>query len=92
MATRLKTFRFIIHALISPLPQAACVVALMMMMMMRTEAAAMIKGGGHSRTHRKSADGAAVDSVPLQLDFDALVPPKTIRPLENASISPWMYK
>ncbi|XP_026233363.1 interleukin 17a/f1 [Anabas testudineus] len=69
---------------------AACVVMMMMMMMM-TEAAVLLKGGGHSKTQRKSPDGTVVDTVPLQLDFKALVPPKTIRPLENASISPWTY-
>ncbi|XP_044057181.1 interleukin 17a/f1 [Siniperca chuatsi] len=76
---------------------AACVVAMMMMMvmMMTTEAAAMPKAGGQSRhsakTHRKSSDGAVVETVPLQLDPNALVPTRNIRPLENASISPWAY-
>ncbi|XP_071346098.1 interleukin 17a/f1 [Trachinotus anak] len=79
---------------------AACVVAVMMMMMMMmmmmtlTEGAAMLKEGSHSkhsgRTHKKS-DGAAVEMVPLQLDPNSLVPSRNIRPLENASISPWTY-
>ncbi|XP_070764786.1 interleukin 17a/f1 [Enoplosus armatus] len=72
---------------------AACVV-LMVMMMMITEVAAMPKAGGqskHSKTHRKSSDGAAVETVPLQLDPSALVPTRNIRPLENASVSPWAY-
>ncbi|XP_022606149.1 interleukin-17F-like [Seriola dumerili] len=75
---------------------AACVVAVMMMMMMMTvtEAAAMLKPGGHSKhpskTHRKS-DGATVETVPLQLDANSLVPSRNIRPLENDSISPWTY-
>lgn len=52
------------------------------------EAAAMPK---HSKTHKKS-DGAAVETVPLQLDLNSFVPARNIRPLENASISPWTYK
>ncbi|XP_076591796.1 interleukin 17a/f1 [Chaetodon auriga] len=74
---------------------AVCVVAMMMMMMMMTEAAAMPKAGGqlkHSvRGHRKSSDGAAVETVPLQLDPNAFALTGNIRPLENASISPWTY-
>ncbi|XP_054471836.1 interleukin-17F-like [Anoplopoma fimbria] len=76
---------------------AVCVamMMMMMMMMMTTEAAAMPKAGGHSkhsaRTHRKSSDGAVVETVPLQLDPSALVVSRSIRPLQNASISPWTY-
>ncbi|XP_030266913.1 interleukin-17F-like isoform X1 [Sparus aurata] len=73
---------------------AVCMVAMMMMMMM-TEAAAMPKGGGQSRhslkAHRKTSDGAVVETIPLQLDTSFLVPSKPIRPLENVSISPWTY-
>ncbi|XP_028999810.1 interleukin 17a/f1 [Betta splendens] len=57
----------------------ACVVAVMMMMVMTAEAAAMPRG--HSK----------VETVPLQLDFNAIVPSRSIRALENASISPWTY-
>ncbi|KAM4592422.1 interleukin-17F-like, partial [Odontesthes bonariensis] len=32
-----------------------------------------------------------VETVPLMLDPSTLVPTKNIRPLENASISPWTY-
>ncbi|XP_035508144.1 interleukin 17a/f1 [Morone saxatilis] len=73
------------------------VAMMMMMMMMMTEAAAMPKGSGSSKHlakhpgHRKSSDGAAVETVPLQLDPNALVPTKNLRPLENSSISPWTY-
>ncbi|XP_031696698.1 interleukin-17F-like [Anarrhichthys ocellatus] len=76
---------------------ATAVVAMMMMVMvmMMSEAAAMPKGGGQSkhsaRTHRKSSDGATVQTVPLQLDPNVVVPPRTMRPLQNASISPWTY-
>ncbi|TNN21840.1 hypothetical protein EYF80_068048 [Liparis tanakae] len=69
---------------------------MMMVMMMMTKAAAMPKGAGQSRhsarTHRKSSDGAAVETVPLQLDPSALVPPRHGRPLQNVSVSPWTYK
>ncbi|GLD55682.1 interleukin-17F-like protein [Lates japonicus] len=44
----------------------------------------------HSKTHKKS-DGAAVETIPLQLDPNSFVPTRNIRPLENASISPWTY-
>nr|XP_046254002.1 interleukin 17a/f1 [Scatophagus argus] len=75
---------------------AVCVVAVVMMMrMMMTEAAAMPKTGGHSKpsgkTHRKSSDGATVETVPLQLDPNSLISSRHIRPLHNASISPWTY-
>ncbi|XP_056267933.1 interleukin 17a/f1 isoform X1 [Pseudoliparis swirei] len=72
---------------------AACVV--MMMMMTMTKAVAMPKGAGQSRhsarTHRKSSDGVVVETVPLQLDPSALVPPRHARPLQNISVSPWTY-
>ncbi|KAK2854333.1 hypothetical protein Q5P01_006994 [Channa striata] len=65
------------------------------MLMMLTEAAAMPKGSDQSKhsekQHKKPSDGTVVDTVPLQLDPKALVAPRTIRPLENASISPWTY-
>ncbi|KAL7406709.1 hypothetical protein ABVT39_024863 [Epinephelus coioides] len=72
--------------------KAVCVVAMvMMMMMMMTEAAAK----GHSKhsvkTHKTSTDGATVETVPLQLDPNALTASKNIRPLQNSSISPWTY-
>ncbi|XP_028257294.1 interleukin 17a/f1 [Parambassis ranga] len=68
---------------------AACAVAMMMMMMMMmTGAAAMPKA---AKPHRQSSDGAAVETVPLQLDPNSLVPTRNMRPLENASISPWAY-
>uniref|UniRef100_A0A8D0D432 Interleukin 17a/f1 n=1 Tax=Sander lucioperca TaxID=283035 RepID=A0A8D0D432_SANLU len=67
--------------------KAVCVVAMIMMMM--SEAAAMPK---HSaKTHRMLSDGAVVETVPLELDPHALVTIKTVRPLHNASISPWTY-
>ncbi|XP_072237271.1 interleukin 17a/f1 [Leuresthes tenuis] len=56
---------------------------LMMMMMMMMNAAA--------KPHKKSSEGAAVETVPLMLDPSTLVPTKSIHPLENASISPWTY-
>lgn len=59
------------------------------------EAAAVPKAGGQSKhsakTHRKSA-AAEVETVQLHLDPSVLVPSGNIRPLENASISPWTYK
>ncbi|XP_041797565.1 interleukin 17a/f1 [Chelmon rostratus] len=75
-----------------------CVAAMMMMMMvmmMTTEAAAMPRAGSQSKhsakADRKSSDGAMVETVPLQLDPNALAVTGNIRPLENASISPWTY-
>ncbi|XP_008286313.1 interleukin 17a/f1 [Stegastes partitus] len=66
---------------------AACLVAMMLMMMM-PEVSAMPKA---SKTHRKSSDGAPLDTVPLQLDSDTLVVSGNIRVLANDSISPWTY-
>ncbi|XP_060923591.1 interleukin 17a/f1 [Limanda limanda] len=74
---------------------AACVVAMMMMVMMMSEAGAIPKGGGqskHSAKTRNKTHDAAAGMVPLQLDPKSLVPTTNIRPLENASISPWTYK
>lgn len=71
------------------------VAMMVMMMMMMAEVTAMPKGSQsrHStKGHRKSSDDAAVETVPLQLDPSTLVPDRNIRPLENASISPWIYK
>ncbi|XP_068175398.1 interleukin 17a/f1 [Antennarius striatus] len=65
-------------------------VSMMLMMMMSAEAAAVMKHS--SKTHRKSSDGATLETVPLQLDPNTLVPSRTIRPLANASISPWTYE
>ncbi|XP_069386708.1 interleukin 17a/f1 [Paralichthys olivaceus] len=75
---------------------AACVVAMMMMMMMvmSSKAAAMPRGGGQSKHSGKTSnktDDAAAGMVPLQLDPKSLVPTTNVRPLENASISPWTY-
>ncbi|XP_078112036.1 interleukin 17a/f1 [Sander vitreus] len=75
---------------------AVCVVAMMMVMVMvMSEAAAMPKPDGQSKhsakTHRKSLDEALVETVTLELDPKALVPIRTARPLQNASISPWTY-
>nr|ALV83410.1 interleukin 17A/F1 [Miichthys miiuy] len=74
---------------------AACVALMMMMMITIQEAAAMPKVGGQSKhsgkTHKRSSEDVAVETVPLQLDASALVATKIIRPLENASISPWTY-
>ncbi|XP_038557882.1 interleukin 17a/f1 [Micropterus salmoides] len=67
---------------------AACVAMMIMMMVMTNEAAVVPK---HSAKTQKSSDGAAVETVPLQLDTNALAPTRNIRPLENASISPWAY-
>ncbi|CAJ1049951.1 interleukin 17a/f1 [Xyrichtys novacula] len=65
----------------------AVVAALMMMMMMTTEA--MPK---HSaKTHKKSHDGAALKTVPLQLDPSTFTHASNIRSLQNVSISPWTY-
>ncbi|KAF3686169.1 Interleukin-17F [Channa argus] len=61
----------------------ACVLAVVMMMML-ADAAAVAK-------HKKTSDGTEGDTVPLQLNPRALLAPRTIRPLENASISPWTY-
>ncbi|XP_039989899.1 interleukin 17a/f1 [Xiphias gladius] len=67
---------------------AACVVAMMTMVtMMATVATAMPK---HSKTHKKS-DGAAVETVPLQMDPNSLAVKRHFRPLANASTSPWTY-
>lgn len=64
----------------------------MTIMMMVTLVTAAPKRDGHSQrsagTHRKST----VETVPLQLDPALLQVPGNIRPLENASISPWAYK
>lgn len=60
----------------------------MMMMMMMADAAAMPKT---TKSHRMSTVGATVETVPLLLDPSALVHPRNLRPLENASISPWTY-
>nr|UBR18738.1 interleukin 17A/F1 [Lateolabrax maculatus] len=70
---------------------ATWMVAMMMMIMIMTEAAAMPKSKHSVKTHRKSSDGAMVETVPLQLDPNALVPSRHIRPLQNASISPWTH-
>ncbi|XP_074523096.1 interleukin 17a/f1 [Halichoeres trimaculatus] len=61
----------------------AIVVAMMMMMM--TEA--MPKHS--SKTHKK--DGAALKTIPLQLDPSAFSHTRSIRSLQNDSISPWTY-
>lgn len=67
-------------------------IMMMMMMIMATLVAAAPKKDGLSHrsagTHRKST----VETVPLQLDPALLHIPGNIRPLENASISPWAYK
>lgn len=64
----------------------------MMMVMLVTSVVAAPKRDGHSQrtagTHRKSI----VETVPLQLDPALLHIPGNVRPLENASISPWAYK
>ncbi|XP_067444804.1 interleukin 17a/f1 [Thunnus thynnus] len=77
---------------------AACMVAMMMMAMMMAEVTAWPKGVGQSKHqtkgHKKSSDDAAVETmetVPLQLDPNNMVPTRILRPLENASISPWTY-
>lgn len=65
----------------------------MMMVMLVTSVVAAPKRDGHSQrtagTHRKSG---MVETVPLQLDLALLQIPGNVRPLENASISPWAYK
>lgn len=72
-------------------------VCLMMLMVAAAvmEAAALPKAGGQSKhsakTHRKPS-AVEVETVQLQLDPSVLVPSGNIRPLENASISPWTYK
>ncbi|KAL6113692.1 il17f [Pungitius sinensis] len=71
------------------------VMAVCVMMMMMMMATAMPKAGGQSkhtaRSHRKSTDGAAVETVPLHLDPGAVAPPTHTRALQNASLSPWTY-
>ncbi|KAM7015986.1 interleukin 17a/f1 [Tautogolabrus adspersus] len=62
---------------------------MMMMMMMMTEGAAVTKHSG--KTHRKSSGGASLETVPLQLDHNTFSHIRNIRPLHNASISPWTY-
>ncbi|XP_068596062.1 interleukin 17a/f1 [Brachionichthys hirsutus] len=66
---------------------------MMMMMMMMTiaEAAAMSSQSKHSRNLKKLSDGATIQTVPLQLEPNTLVPSRSFRPLGNASISPWTY-
>lgn len=60
---------------------------LMMMMRMMTESAAVPKPGSHSK-HKK----VQLEVIALQLDPSALTVSRNLRPLENASISPWAYK
>ncbi|XP_061731699.1 interleukin 17a/f1 [Nerophis ophidion] len=40
--------------------------------------------------HRRHS-GPRTDTVPLQLNPSLLAPPRTFRPLQNDSISPWTY-
>ncbi|XP_010784610.1 interleukin-17F-like [Notothenia coriiceps] len=72
-----------------------CVVAMMMMMkMMMVEAAAMPKVGGqskHPKTHTEASDGAEAEMIPLQIDNKFLNHYRSVRPLQNASVSPWTY-
>ncbi|KAK5914841.1 hypothetical protein CesoFtcFv8_000489 [Champsocephalus esox] len=69
-----------------------CVVAMMMMMMkmMMVEAAAM-PTAKHPRTHTEASDGAEAEMIPLQIDNQFLRHYRSVRPLQNASISPWTY-
>ncbi|XP_053186952.1 interleukin 17a/f1 [Scomber japonicus] len=70
---------------------AACMMAMMMMMMMMmSEVTAMPKGAKHH--HPREHKDSSLETVPLQLDSNTMVPSKIIRPLENSSISPWTYK
>ncbi|MED6257669.1 hypothetical protein ATANTOWER_029315 [Ataeniobius toweri] len=66
---------------------AICLVPLVMMMMIMmvtmTEAA--------PKHNKKHSDNSAEETVSLLLNPDALVPSRNLRPLENASISPWTY-
>lgn len=64
---------------------------MMMMMLMMTEGAAVPKAGGHSK-HPSKTHKKLLETVPLQLDPNALVLSGAVRSLENASISPWAYK
>uniref|UniRef100_UPI0037E7316A interleukin 17a/f1 n=1 Tax=Semicossyphus pulcher TaxID=241346 RepID=UPI0037E7316A len=64
-----------------------CVAAMMMMMLITSEAAAVSKRS--AKTHKKSSEGS--QTVHLQLDPDTFGPTKNVRPLQNASISPWTY-
>ncbi|XP_041646216.1 interleukin 17a/f1 [Cheilinus undulatus] len=64
----------------------ACV-AVMMMMMMMTEAAAVTQ----AKAHKKLTNAAVIRTVPLQLDPHTFSHIRGIRPLHNASISPWTY-
>ncbi|XP_047437548.1 interleukin 17a/f1 [Mugil cephalus] len=57
---------------------------MVVMVVMVTEVAAVPK-------HRRSPNGAAVETVPLQIDASTVVPSRNLRPLGNASISPWIY-
>ncbi|XP_020511795.2 interleukin-17F-like [Labrus bergylta] len=64
--------------------------ALMMMMMtMMTEGAAVTKHAG--KTHRKLSGSVSLETVPLQLNHNTFSRIRNIRPLHNASISPWTY-
>ncbi|XP_062274420.1 interleukin 17a/f1 [Scomber scombrus] len=67
---------------------------MMMMMMMMPEVTANPKGGKHhhAKEHKVSSHEPSLETVPLQLDSNTMVPSKIIRPLENSSISPWTYK
>lgn len=87
MHTRIRRFT-------SAAPPQVCLM-IMMVAAAVMEVAAAPKAGGHSKhsakTHRKLS-AVEVETVQLQLDPSVLVPSGNIRPLENASISPWTYK
>lgn len=81
-----------VRRLTSAAPPQVC---LLMVAAAVMEAATVPKAGGQSKhsakTHRKPPAGE-VETVQLHLDPGVLVPSGNIRPLENASISPWTYK
>ncbi|KAM9408332.1 interleukin-17F-like [Pholidichthys leucotaenia] len=71
-------------------PCAVAVAAMMVMilMMMAVTADAMPKA---TRSHKKSVESAKAETVPLHVDPEVFSHHRNIRPLQNASISPWTY-
>lgn len=63
----------------------------MMMMRMMAESAAVLKAGSHWK-HKDKKTLVQLENITLQLDPSALTQSRNLRPLENASISPWTYK
>ncbi|XP_072769444.1 interleukin 17a/f1 [Nerophis lumbriciformis] len=62
----------------------------MMMMMMVNVVDAGSLSTRSAVKHRRHS-GPRIETVPLQLNPSLLAPPRTFRPLQNDSISPWTY-